>query len=149
VLATAQADGIAFLAYAPLAHGVLAGKYLGSRHSSTAGNWRGLRQINSAIRTTLLPLARERDLTVAQLSLAWLLAQPGITAAVAGASSHEQLAENAAAASVRLEPSLVAAITAAFRGCNLRYRETLMQQLRRRAGRLKQNARERTEAWFK
>jgi aryl-alcohol dehydrogenase-like predicted oxidoreductase len=149
VLAAAHADGLAFLAYEPLARGVLAGKYLARPPEDSGSTLHGLTQVNAAITSALLPLARERGVTIAQIALAWVLAQPGMTAAIAGASSEKQVAENAAAASIRLEPTIVAAITAAFRGCSLEERVTLLDRIRRRARRLKQAARRRAAAWFR
>jgi L-glyceraldehyde 3-phosphate reductase len=49
---------------------------------------RGLRQLNQ--------LAHVRGQTLAQLSLAWILRQPGITGVVMGASSAAQIEENVA-----------------------------------------------------
>jgi aryl-alcohol dehydrogenase-like predicted oxidoreductase len=145
VLALARETGLSFLAYSPLAQGVLAGKYLERAPEGRA--LRGLAPVNAAIKATLLPLARERALTVAQLALAWLLAQPGVTAAIAGASSETQTAENAAAANVRLEPQVIATISAAFKGCKLEPHVGLAHRLRRRARRFKQAVRRRVEAW--
>jgi methylglyoxal reductase len=147
VLAVAQETGLAFLAYEPLARGVLAGKFLQSAPDSAWGTPRGLRRVNEAIESTLLPLARERSMTVAQLALAWLLAQDGVTAAIAGASTEKQLAENAAVARMRLEPQIVAAISQAFRGRELEPPTSLTHRLRRRAGRLTRAVRRRLAAW--
>jgi aryl-alcohol dehydrogenase-like predicted oxidoreductase len=135
VLAFARGAGLAFLAYSPLAQGVLAGKYLERAPDGLA--LRGLAQVNAAIIRVLLPLARERNLTVAQVALAWLLAQPGVTAAITGASSEKQLADNAAVATVRFEPSAVETISAAFTGYTIEPHVGLVHRLRRRARRLK------------
>lgn len=42
-------------------------------------------------------LAREEDVTVAQLAIAWVLRQPGVTSAVAGSNSVTHTRENAEA----------------------------------------------------
>lgn len=144
VLAFVRGTGLAFLAYAPLAQGVLAGKYL--ERARDGPSLRGLAQVNAAIRRVLMPLARERNLTVGQLALAWSLAQQGITAAIAGASSEAQVTENAAAASVRLEPSAVQAIGAAFKGCKLEQHVGLANRLQGSARRLTQAVRRRVNA---
>jgi aryl-alcohol dehydrogenase-like predicted oxidoreductase len=144
VLTLASETGLAFFAYSPLAQGVLAGKYLERGPEGRA--LRGLVQVNAAIRATLQPLARERGLTIAQLALGWLLAQPGISAAIAGASSEQQTVENAAAARVRLEPQVIATISAAFEGCKLEPHVSLVHRLRRRVRRLTQAARRRIDA---
>jgi aryl-alcohol dehydrogenase-like predicted oxidoreductase len=44
---------------------------------------------------------------LAQLAIAWTLHRPGVSSAIIGASRPEQVAENAAASGVRLEPALL------------------------------------------
>jgi aryl-alcohol dehydrogenase-like predicted oxidoreductase len=63
---------------------------------------------------SLEPIAREAGITMAQLALAWVLRSPYVTSAIAGASRPEQVAENAAAADVRLGDDVVAAVDAAL-----------------------------------
>ena len=48
------------------------------------------------------PIADAHGITLAQLALAWVIAQPGITSAIAGARKPEQAIENAKAADVEL-----------------------------------------------
>jgi aryl-alcohol dehydrogenase-like predicted oxidoreductase len=150
VLPATRTRGIAFLAHEPLAQGVLAGKYL-ERAAHAHGSPGGIGPINAVLRDVVAPLARQRGLTLAQVALGWLLAQPGVTAAIAGASSEKQLAENAAAASVRLEPPVVEQLGVAFASCKLErdLHLSFAQRLRRRAGRLKQAARRRLQAWLR
>ena len=50
---------------------------------------------------------------MAQVALAWVLAQPGVTSAIVGASSLEQLDDNLAAAALELTPEELAALDAA------------------------------------
>ena len=47
---------------------------------------------------------------MAELALAWVLHNPNVAAAIIGASRPEQVRDNVQAASVRLEPDLIAAI---------------------------------------
>ena len=47
-------------------------------------------------------VARDRGVTPAQIALAWLLRQPGVTAPIVGASKPEHLEQAVAALSVRL-----------------------------------------------
>jgi aryl-alcohol dehydrogenase-like predicted oxidoreductase len=51
--------------------------------------------------------------SMAQVALAWVLAQPGITSAIVGASSLEQLDDNLAAADLELTSDELAALDAA------------------------------------
>ncbi|GII81504.1 aldo/keto reductase [Sphaerisporangium rufum] len=102
-------EGIGQLAFQPLAQGVLSGKYrpgqeppAGSR--ATAGG-RAPTFIGRVLGTPLLervqdlvPLAADHGMSAAQLAIAWVLAQPGVSSVVAGATRPEQVTENAAAA---------------------------------------------------
>jgi len=96
--------GIGFLAYSPLAKGLLTGKFdatsifegirandvdfVGSRYR------RNLRLVDA-----LRPIARSFGASVAQLVVAWTIAQPGITAAIIGAKRPSQVVENTGSAS--------------------------------------------------
>jgi aryl-alcohol dehydrogenase-like predicted oxidoreductase len=54
----------------------------------------------------LRAVADRLGVTVAQLAIAWVLHQPGITAAIVGSRDGRHMAENAGAADVRLEASM-------------------------------------------
>jgi aryl-alcohol dehydrogenase-like predicted oxidoreductase len=61
----------------------------------------------------LAAVADGRGMSMAQVALAWVLAQPGITSAIVGASSLEQLDDNLAAAQLSLTTDELAALDAA------------------------------------
>jgi len=105
----ARAAGIGVLAYSPLARGLLAGA---ARADTPAA-------VSVAIEAALRPVAAARGATLAQAALAWLLAQPGVTAVIAGASSVGQLERNAAAAALRLHDDELASIRRVFEGLRL------------------------------
>lgn len=99
--------GVAVLPYRPLARGILTGRFLGGRIPEA--RWRtgphgyDLDPGRAAALVTELGKIASRDRrTIAQAALAWLLAQPGVTAPVIGASTPEQVAELAGAAGYRL-----------------------------------------------
>ena len=48
------------------------------------------------------PLAQQRQVSVAQIALAWLLAKPFVSSVIIGARSMEQLRDNVAATHVQL-----------------------------------------------
>ena len=50
---------------------------------------------------------------MAQVALAWVVAQPGITSAIVGASSLEQLDDNLAAGALALTPDELESLDAA------------------------------------
>ena len=113
----------------PLAGGLLTGKHppdgealAGSRFRLPAiGEHYSRRYFVDAERATveeLRPLAAEAGLPLAGLAVAWLLARPGLSAAIVGASRPEQLDETLPAADVELDAGLVArldALTASYR----------------------------------
>ena len=53
-------------------------------------------------------------MNLAQLVVAWVIAQPGVTTALVGARNAQQAAENAAAASCALSPDELALIRSSF-----------------------------------
>ena len=117
----ARDRSVAVLAYSPLAHGVLAGRQLGGKplpqdwRRDTAYFDRGnLGVIHEALARGVVPVARARGLDVAQVCLAWVLAQPGITGVIAGAGTPAQAVANAAAAEARLDAGEVELISATF-----------------------------------
>jgi aryl-alcohol dehydrogenase-like predicted oxidoreductase len=46
---------------------------------------------NIALRDALIPIARRRNTTVSSIAIAWTLAWPGVTGAIVGARSAEQV----------------------------------------------------------
>jgi aryl-alcohol dehydrogenase-like predicted oxidoreductase len=61
----------------------------------------------------LRPIAERLRISTAQLSLAWVLREPNVAAAIVGASRPEQVADNAAASGVELDEETLAEIDAA------------------------------------
>jgi len=103
-------QGLGILVWSPLAGGLLSGKY---RRSDR--NPEGTRRFvgwdeppvydEAKLYDTidlLLEVAAGHGVSAAQVALAWTLGRPGITSVVIGARTDEQLADNLAAASLRL-----------------------------------------------
>jgi aryl-alcohol dehydrogenase-like predicted oxidoreductase len=120
VLPLCEPEGIGQIVWSPLAGGVLTGKYAvgqavpeGSRGADPTGS-KFLRRMlaDEVLRAVaeLKPLAVDAGLSLAQLSLAWVLAHPGVSAAIIGASRPEQVTENVKASGVRLDDELLARI---------------------------------------
>jgi len=116
VFPACQKHGIGNLAFSPLAHGVLTGKYApgqppppGSRASSeqmnvfmeTAGRHYRSDYVLEAVEQ-LKPIAAELGLSMAQMALAWVLRRPEVASAIIGASRPEQIADNVRAAGIKL-----------------------------------------------
>lgn len=100
-LSLAQAQGAGFVAFSPLAQGLLTDKYLnGIPENSRAANPNGFLQRNQvtdekiAAAKKLNALARERGQSLAQTAISWLLKNPQVTSVLVGASSEKQLLEN-------------------------------------------------------
>jgi aryl-alcohol dehydrogenase-like predicted oxidoreductase len=121
VLPLSRREGIGQLVFQPLAQGVLTGKYRpgappppGSRAASGGRAPRFIRRVlGDALLDRVQRLQEVADaagLSMAQLAIAWTLQNDGVSSAIIGASRPEQVAENAAAAGVRLEASLMARI---------------------------------------
>jgi aryl-alcohol dehydrogenase-like predicted oxidoreductase len=111
----AQKEHLGVICYSPLASGFLTGKY--SRDSSPEGMRK--RYVGQYMNETGWALIDELDRVAirhhvpkAPVALAWILAQPGITAAIAGANSTGQLHEWLAAGDLQLQPEEVSRLGA-------------------------------------
>ncbi len=99
---------ISILAYSSLAQGLLTGKFVPGHEFAADDNrasnrlFQGKNMENAqAALIKLRPIAANHNCTLAQLALAWLIAQPQ-TNAIAGARYREQAVANAQAASMQL-----------------------------------------------
>jgi aryl-alcohol dehydrogenase-like predicted oxidoreductase len=120
VVPTCEAAGIGQIVWSPIAQGVLTGKYLpgqpvpaGSRAEDANGSNFVSRWLRDDVLTAvqnLRPIAHDLGLTMAQLAIAWVLQNPNVSAAIVGASRPDQIADNAAAAGVRLDADVMARI---------------------------------------
>ncbi|AFH63051.1 voltage-gated potassium channel [Paenibacillus mucilaginosus K02] len=101
--------GFGQVVFSPLAQGLLTGKYTsveGFPEDSRAAKHENFRKRITEDKlhkvSKLTELARELDITLSQLSLAWILRQPNVSSALIGASRPEQVVENAAASGIKL-----------------------------------------------
>ena len=109
ILPYCREQGIGVLVYGPLAHGLLAGGYT-PQTTFSADDWRskspdfqGARFArNLAVVGRLKNLAERQGMTVAQLAVAWVLANPAVDVAIVGARHPQQLAQTARAADIQL-----------------------------------------------
>ena len=116
--AVCEDNGIGVLAYGSLGFGVLTGT-ITRETGFPEDDWRsggvpvpvplyeqifapGTLERHLATVDALRPIAEQKGMTLAQLALAWVVAQPGITAAIAGSRSTARVRENAAAGSMEL-----------------------------------------------
>lgn len=109
---------VAFLAYSPLAQGLLTGK-MGPERVFSGDDQRITnprysvenRQKVQVLLNGIQPYAEKYGLSLGQLVIAWTLAQPGMTHALVGARTAEQAIENAGAGLVELDGDDEEAIT--------------------------------------
>ncbi|MFC5931205.1 aldo/keto reductase [Cryobacterium melibiosiphilum] len=117
--------GLGLLPWSPLGGGWLTGKYLrdtdptgATRLGEDPGRgmeaWIPRNELDRtwAIIDTVRAVATEVGASSAQVSLAWLEGQPGVTAVILGARTVAQLSENLGAASVVLSDAQVQRLTA-------------------------------------
>jgi aryl-alcohol dehydrogenase-like predicted oxidoreductase len=123
VLDACAEHGLGFLAYFPLEYGVLTGKYErgvtpppGTRMGNLDENFRRLFMRDEVMDRVdaLRSLADSWGRTLAQLAIAWVLAQQGVTSVLVGASRPSHVGPNAEAARWRMTPDELAAVDAAL-----------------------------------
>jgi aryl-alcohol dehydrogenase-like predicted oxidoreductase len=115
--------GIGFVPFSPLGKGYLTGAIDGQT-SFGATDFRNTvprfapqaRQANRALVDVLADIAARKQVTPAQLALAWLLAQKPWIVPIPGTTKQHRLEENTAAASVQLSPDDLTEIEAAISG---------------------------------
>lgn len=117
-LAPVVADyGLGVIPYFSLAGGFLTGKYrseadaAGKARAGIVGKY--LNPRGFAVVAALEEVASACHSTPASVALAWLMAQPGITAPIASATSEKHLADLVAATNLRLDQSSIDKLSAA------------------------------------
>lgn len=124
VIPTCEELGISQIVWSPMAQGVLTGKYLPGQpvpENSRAAN----EKVNSFIQRLLTdevltkvqelkPIADEMGLTMAQFSLAWVLQNKNVAAAIVGATSPEQITSNLGAVGVSIPSEVMAKVESIF-----------------------------------
>jgi aryl-alcohol dehydrogenase-like predicted oxidoreductase len=111
-------ERIGLLAYSPLGFGALSGKYLGGRmpEGSRVALFPNYNRYNGEIATMATQkyyeLAQANDLSLAQMSLAFVNTRPFVTSNIIGATSLKQLTENIASIDVALSEDVLKGIEA-------------------------------------
>jgi aryl-alcohol dehydrogenase (NADP+) len=120
MLPLCRAEGIAVIPWSPLARGFLAGNRpkdgTASKRAQTdelAQRYYGEDDFRVVDRVG--EIARKRGVPNAQVALAWVLHQPGITAPIIGASKPHHLDDAIAALDLKLEPEELAALAEPYR----------------------------------
>ena len=120
LLPVARRYGIGFLPYFPLYNGIFTGKYTSAGGPEDS---RIMRQKRGLLETVpwdtidrFAEFARARGLTMLEATVGWLLAVRGLASVIAGATTAEQVRQNAAAADAwRPTPDEMAEVAGIFR----------------------------------
>ncbi len=114
VLPYAVSHDIGVLVYGPLAHGLLSGRMDPDTRFS-AGDWRASSDVfrgdsyrkNLAAVAELVQLAGELDISLSQLAVAWVLANPAVQVAIVGTRDPAHVSEAVAAPEISLDPAVL------------------------------------------
>lgn len=121
LLPVTTANGVATLSYSSLALGLLSGSIGPERVFSGDDQRRDNPRFSVANREkvtrfaeAIRPIAQEHEASIAQIVIAWTLAQPGITFALCGARNPAQALDNARAGTIRLSAEDLSTVEAAI-----------------------------------
>lgn len=111
-----QAEGIGVIPWSPLARGLLTRPWQsgGTKRDETDHLRKKMflpsEEADRKVVDRLGQVAERRGVSYAQLALAWLLAKPGVTAPIVGATKPHHLQDAVAALSLRLTPEEIASL---------------------------------------
>jgi aryl-alcohol dehydrogenase (NADP+) len=116
-----RATGVGVIPWSPLARGRLARPWDSATTRSATDEFGstlyarpGVLESDQAIVATVADIAAERGVPMAQVALAWVLAQPGVTAPIVGATREHHLVDAVAALDVDLTVDEQARLAAAY-----------------------------------
>lgn len=119
LLPLCREESVGVLPWSPLSGGFLSGKYRRDNPSPEGARRTGFQfpPIDEArgfdAVEALERIAKEKGATIAQVALAWLLAQPGVTSIIIGANKMSQLEDNLKAAYLELTAAEIEVLSAA------------------------------------
>ncbi len=125
LLSTCRELGIGQVVFSPLAEGLLSGKYAGGEvpeDSRAAGESIGqflrpkMTDRNHTLVGRLADLAKQADMTLPQMAVAWTLRDDAVASAIVGASRPTQIRENVKAATTRLDSDFLREIEMVLSG---------------------------------
>jgi len=107
-----RSEGVGLVPYSPLARGFLAGNRRRGDWDATLrartdafGGEQSFRDCDFDVQEAVIEVAEKRGAPPAQVALAWLLRQPGVSAPIIGASKLSQLEDAIAALDLELDES--------------------------------------------
>ena len=115
-------EGIAVIPWSPLARGFLAGNRSAAEKGQTLraktdefAHKLYYQQADFNVVDRITEIAGKRGVSNAQIALAWLLHQPGVTSPIVGASKAQHLEEAIAAVNLKLSDEELAALAEPYR----------------------------------
>jgi aryl-alcohol dehydrogenase (NADP+) len=122
MLPLCRAEGVGVIPWSPLARGFLAGNRDARDKGETSraktdeyAHKMYYQESDFAVVDGLTAVAKKRGVSNAQVALAWILQQPGVTAPIIGASKMKHLDEALAAMEIKLEADELKQLTEAYR----------------------------------
>lgn len=120
-----EKNNISVLPYSPMALGLLTGKidpdreYKGDdlRTNNPRFQPDNVRKINAALES-FEPIAKNHNVNIVQIVIAWTFSQPGVTSVLCGGRKREQAIDNAAAGSIVLSEEELALIDSTIEKLN-------------------------------
>jgi len=107
-------ENLGVITYFSLAAGFLTGKYRSEADFAKSTRGPGMKKFLNPRGLSILDMlgevARRLNATPAQVSLAWLMTRPGVTAPIASATNLDQLREILRAADIKLDAQALAAL---------------------------------------
>ncbi|MGD8395910.1 MAG: aldo/keto reductase family protein, partial [Candidatus Eiseniibacteriota bacterium] len=116
VMRTCERHGLGIVCFSPLAQGILTGKYGGGERppgsraaDPTTGQWMERRMTPELLDRAqrMAAVAARLGVSPAQLALAWCLRHDAVTSVIVGATTPEQLRDNAGAADITLDAEVL------------------------------------------
>ena len=121
MLGLCREEGIGVIPWSPLARGRLTRGWseYGTTHRAETDQisktlYKGAEAADRAIVEAVQRVAQSRGVPMAQIAMAWVLAKPGVTAPIVGASKPHHLEDAVAAVSLKLTADEIAALEAPY-----------------------------------
>jgi aryl-alcohol dehydrogenase-like predicted oxidoreductase len=122
IIPTLRERHMSLFPFWPLANGLLTGKYRKGAPNPPDSRLEKLPMVKGFFSSEqwikmekLRDFANTRNMSMVELALAWLLAEPAVTSVIAGATTPEQVAQNAEAAGKSLSDAVLAQLNVILR----------------------------------
>jgi len=126
MLPLCRTEAIGVIPFSPLARGFVAGNRRKEDLGETVraktdefSRWQYYHEADFAIVDSVTAIARQRGVNNAQVALAWVLQQPGITAPIIGATKLQYLDDAIAALKIKLDPDELKSLAEPYRPRNV------------------------------